>query len=291
MKVSIIIPVRNDQRISECIEALLCQEYENYEIIVVENDSQQPLKSIIEKYPVKYVCDPIIGSYHARNTGIGLATNEIIAFTDADCIADKNWLGNIVSGFEGPSIGGVGGRTINKIEKNKVVQCQRNIQLRDGLAHLSHIFPAPFAPTCNVAYRLDVLKKLQGFDNDFFSGGDVDMSWRMSLLGYKLNYARSAIIHFGCRTTFRDYYRQYYNYGKGHALLFKKYKQYSKKKMVICPYSSNLLVKSLKMMLRGIFHGERGNYYYHYWLGCVESFALIAGGIVGSIKNKVVFSS
>lgn len=291
MKVSVIVPVRNEARVSDCIEALLYQDYDDFEIIVVENDSRELLKDTIKKYPVKYVCDPIIGSYHARNTGISLAENEIVAFTDADCVADKTWLKNLVSGFDDASIGGIGGKNINKIEQNKVVQSQRNIQLSDGLSHLSHIYPAPYAPTCNVAYRLCVLEELQGFDTDFTSGGDVDISWRMSLLGYKMGYSSSAIVFFGCRTTVLDYYRQYYHYGKGHTLLFKKYKQYSKRMTIICPYSSRLFVKSLKMLMIGLIHRENGIYFMKYWLGCVEAVALFFGGIVGSIKNKVVFSS
>lgn len=292
MRVSVVVPVRNDKNICKCIEALLNQDFDDaYEVIIVENGPEQCLKDIIKRYSVKYVCEPIVGSYQARNTGIEMAKYEIVAFTDADCITEKQWLKQIVNGFVDDSIGGVAGKTINMKEDNVVVACQRNITRGEGFQYLPHIFPAPFAATCNVAYRLSVLDELKGFDSDFKSGGDVDIAWRMSLLGYSLGYAPLAIVHFGCRKTIKAFYKQFFTYGKGHTLLFKKYKKYTGKRMVINSYSFKLISRSTCGLLKGLLLCKGKSFLLSQWLGIVEGLALINGGIVGSFKNHVIFTT
>ncbi|MDO5315046.1 MAG: glycosyltransferase [bacterium] len=292
MKASVIVPVKNDSRIDQCIEALLNQEFsDDYEVIIVENGPEQLLKDVVKSYPVTYAYEPILGSYRARNTGIKLVNNDIVAFTDADCLVEKQWLEQLIAGFTEDSIGAVSGKNLNKKENNPVVLCQRNISIGEGVQYLSHIYPAPFAPTCNVAYRLSVLKELNGFDEEFKSGGDVDIAWRMSMLGYSMGYAPQAIVYFGCRTTVKAYYKQYFVYGKWHALLFKKYRKYTGKRMVINSYSIKLVAKSIFGLLKGIFLFKGKFFVLSHWLGLAEGVALINGGIAGSIKYHVLFTT
>ena len=94
--VSVIVPVYNDgQRIGKCIEALLIQTYPqaHFEIIIVDNGSNDNTRSVIEEHPVKLLVeDRIQSSYAARNKGIKNAKGEVIAFTDADCIPAPDWI-------------------------------------------------------------------------------------------------------------------------------------------------------------------------------------------------------
>ena len=90
MKISVIVPVRNNEEmIGDCIESLLAQDYpkEDYEIIVVDNNSTDKTTDIIKKYPVKYLHEEKTGRGIARNTAVKTAFGEIIAFTDSDYIA------------------------------------------------------------------------------------------------------------------------------------------------------------------------------------------------------------
>ena len=101
--VSVIVPVYNrGEAIGKCIKSLLAQEYpkKKLEIIIVDNNSNDKTKDTIKKYPVKYLLEKEKGSYAARNKGIEHAKGEIIAFTDSDCIADKQWVSCLAEGFE-----------------------------------------------------------------------------------------------------------------------------------------------------------------------------------------------
>ena len=94
-KVSVILPARNEEDfIEKCLNSLADQDYENYEIIVVDDRSQdntgQIIKKIAEKNPkiIYVLADPKpekwIGKNWACFEGFKRANGELLLFTDAD---------------------------------------------------------------------------------------------------------------------------------------------------------------------------------------------------------------
>ena len=116
---SVIVPVYNgESMIAECIESLLSQDYpkDKYEIIVVDNNSNDHTPDIVKKYPVKYTMETRIqSSYAARNTGVKYAEGEALIFFDADQIATQNWLKNLMQEWTQKQYGAFGGRAVNII--------------------------------------------------------------------------------------------------------------------------------------------------------------------------------
>ena len=96
--VSVVIPVFNDaERLRLCLSALAQQTYarSRFEIIVIDNGSDDlvPVKDLVAVYDnATLAVESLPGSYAARNRGLELAKGEAIAFTDADCIPDPDWL-------------------------------------------------------------------------------------------------------------------------------------------------------------------------------------------------------
>ncbi len=102
-KVSVIIPVFNEEKyIQKTLNAIIAQDYKNYELIIVNNASTDATDSII-KYFIQSVPTSISiiyqteyrqGTNYARECGRRLATGDIIAMLDADCIPDYFWVSN-----------------------------------------------------------------------------------------------------------------------------------------------------------------------------------------------------
>lgn len=112
--ISVIIPAYNEEKyIGACLQSVVNQDFpkEKYEIIVVNNNSTDKTKEIVQKnFPkVKIIDELKKGVVFARITGINQAKGEIIVFTDADAIAPKNWLSNYYKEFSDPKVVGAGG--------------------------------------------------------------------------------------------------------------------------------------------------------------------------------------
>ena len=232
--ISVIVPVYNAERtIGVCIESLLRQDYpkDKYEIIVVDNGSKDGTRGIVEMFKVQYFCEPARGSYAARNAGIKQAKGDILAFTDADCVADKDWLKEGAAAFADESTGCVAG-AIKAFKPETYVE-----KYLDGMQMLSQEESSkffgflPYAQTANAFYRADVFKEIGLFEGGWISGGDTDLSWRMQLkTKYKIDFADKSIIYHKHRSTANELFRQAMKNGEGNALLYKKYPQHLQKR-------------------------------------------------------------
>ncbi len=108
IKISVIICTYN--RANSLEDTLYCltkQSYKhnNWELIVVDNNSNDNTKDIINKYKkilpnLTYQFEPKQGLSHARNLGIKSAHGEIIAFTDDDVLPETDWLYQIINNME-----------------------------------------------------------------------------------------------------------------------------------------------------------------------------------------------
>lgn len=107
-KVSIILPARNEENfIERCLCSLLNQDYDNYEIVAIDDRSDDMtgsiIKKIAEKNPkVKYVlAEPKPGKWMGKNwacvEGYKKSTGELLLFTDADTYHKSNSISLAVS--------------------------------------------------------------------------------------------------------------------------------------------------------------------------------------------------
>lgn len=106
--VSVLVPFHNSEKhIASCIEALLSQNSigSPVELLFIDNGSSDGSANIVRRYPeVQLLDEKTPGAYAARNRGLRSAQAPLIAFTDADCVADEDWLSRIVATMENPEV-------------------------------------------------------------------------------------------------------------------------------------------------------------------------------------------
>ncbi len=101
MKISVVIPVYNEEDYLEaCLKSLENQIEKPFEIIVVDNNSDDKSMEIARKFGVKIIKEPRQGITHARNAGFNVAKGDIIARTDADTRVPPDWTKRIREAFE-----------------------------------------------------------------------------------------------------------------------------------------------------------------------------------------------
>ena len=195
--VSVIVPTYNDQAgVNKCLEALMAQSYprDRYEIIVVDNNSEPPISLKNETgSDVQLVWCGTVGSYAARNQGIGDSRGEILAFTDADCVPECEWITNGVNALiEGGSNCVVGGEILFVEKKSK-----RAIELYQyiiGFLQEANIKERQFSATANEFSYRSQFDTIGPFNANLLSGGDREWCFRATEHGAKIIFCEQAVV-------------------------------------------------------------------------------------------------
>jgi glycosyltransferase involved in cell wall biosynthesis len=93
-RISVIIPNHNGSRtIGKCLEALFSSDYDNFEVLVVDDASGDNSVAIIQRFPCRLVTlDSHAGASKARNTGARVGSGDLLFFIDADCVVERDTL-------------------------------------------------------------------------------------------------------------------------------------------------------------------------------------------------------
>ncbi|MDM9383330.1 glycosyltransferase [Chlorogloeopsis sp. ULAP01] len=232
-KVSLVIPIYNGEAdLPELINCLLAQTYPNQrlEYLLVDNNSSDRtpviLQEIAEKFPSLIHIEnenQIQSSYAARNKGIRTATGEIIAFTDADCRPQPEWLEVLIAPFMNLDIAIVVGEITSLSPKNLLEKFAERQETLSQKHTLTHKF-CPYGQTANLAIRRQALQKVGLFRPYLDSGGDADICWRIQQENIgRLEFAPGAIVQHRHRNTLKELESQWRRYGRSNRYLHELY--------------------------------------------------------------------
>ena len=220
---SVIIPARDAGRtLGACLDAVAAQmAAPAHEVIVVDDASVDHTPQLAQSHPAvtRVIAGPGHGSYAARNAAAALATGELLAFTDSDCVPDSGWLAAGVHAIErGADL--VGGEVVAVVADgppNAWERYDRAVYLRQD-----ELVRERFAATANLFVRREVVDDLGGFDASLRSGGDYEFGQRATGAGYRLVYAPEASVVHRPRASLRETWRLHRRLGAGWAALARK---------------------------------------------------------------------
>ena len=211
MNYSVIIPAYNASKtIKECIKAIIPQLTNGDELIIIDDGSTDNTKEIVKSFKViKYIKINNSGPAIARNTGAKIAKNDIIIFIDSDCIAQKDWLKEMILPFKKKKILGVQGAYKTNQESIIARFEQIDIEYRYiGLKTASNKGMLDWIGSYSAAFKRREFLKLGGFDENFpiASGEDPEFSFRLAKIG-KLIFNEKAIVYHTHPATLKKYLR------------------------------------------------------------------------------------
>lgn len=182
MEISVIVPCRNEERhVAQCLEALLGQRFPagEYEILLADNMSTDRTVEIAGRYPgVKVIREEKLSSYAARNAAAREARGRILAFTDADCEADPDWLETIAGAMrDDRTVLVLGARRFARagVVLNAVADYETE---RARLIYEQHDPRIYYAYTNNLAVRREAFDRCGPFV-EIARGGDVVFASRV----------------------------------------------------------------------------------------------------------------
>lgn len=225
-KISIIIPVRelNDYLRKETVPAILKQEYQDFEIIIL------PDKDTKEELPESKIIStwPKTGPADKRDIGARNAKGEILGFLDDDSYPKKNWLKNAVGIFEeNDEVAAVCGPALTPPSDNLYQKASGYVWstwLGSGGAGtyrcaISYQKEVDDYPTVNFLVRKEDFFKVGGFDSHFWPGEDTKLCYDLVYkLRKKIIYDPRVLVHHHRREVFGPHLRQISRYAihRGH---------------------------------------------------------------------------
>jgi glycosyltransferase involved in cell wall biosynthesis len=216
-KVSVIVCTYNAaEDLRNCLASLSEQEYQNIEIIVVNDASTDGSAEVLENCSISNLSvvhnEQNLGVAGSRNAGIQHEQGEIIAFTDADCIADRRWIAELVKGFDEENVVAVGG-SVETTEPTNIWELTTKghdfVSSEEGFV--------TYIIGCNMSFLSGLFEK-QSFDAELKYGYEETLLCdRVIEDGNKIYYRPQARVYHKHRTTLPALFRRKYLLGVSSA--------------------------------------------------------------------------
>ena len=221
--VSVIVPAYNEERVIEgTIRSLLNSDYDKFEIIVVDDGSQDRTSEVVREHfadesLVRLFTVPNAGKASALNFGLRYAQGDIVVALDADTQFPAETIRALARRFVDPEIGAVAGNAkvgnrINIVTRWQALEyiTSQNMDRR-AFASLNCITVVPGAVG---AWRRELIEQCGGFSSDTLAE-DQDLTLRIRKLGFKIGYEERAIGWTEAPDKLRMLARQRFRWGYG----------------------------------------------------------------------------
>ncbi len=214
----------------ELLAGLVNQKIKDFEVVIVEDGSQNPCKDVVERYKdrldICYLWKENGGPSAARNMGVEACHGEYVLILDSDCVIPEGYLTAVEAeldrepcdAFGGPDRANAAFTPLQKAVNYTMTSFFTTGGIRGGKKKLDKFYPRSF----NMGMQTSVYKQLGGF-SDMRFGEDIDLSYRVFENGYSCRLFPDAWVWHKRRTDFRKFFRQVVNSGIARINLTKRH--------------------------------------------------------------------
>lgn len=256
---SVIVPVYNRIcEVDDLVESLLAQTDRDFELVICEDGSTEPCKSIIDNavefrgLNAKYFYKGNEGRSIARNYAMERAEGDYFIFFDSDCVIPPDYFATLkreldkhpLDCFGGPDAAHESFTDVQKAINYSMTSFLTTGGIRGGKVQLEKFTPRTF----NMGFSRRVYDTVGGF-REMFSE-DIDMSTRIRQAGFSIGLIREAKVWHKRRVDFRKFFRQVYVFGMSRITLKLLYPDSLK---IVHLLPAMFVIGSVAMILLGIF--------------------------------------
>jgi cellulose synthase/poly-beta-1,6-N-acetylglucosamine synthase-like glycosyltransferase len=193
---SVVVPHYNDAiRLRACLASLEDQTLSRarYEVIVADNGTPGGIADVVSRFPrVRFVEESRKGAAHARNAAIAVAGGAVLAFIDADCVAEPAWLEEGVRALEHADL--VGGAIRVTAREHDAPTPVELFEMMFAFRQQQYVEKQKFAVTANLFAKRTIFDVVGGFRDGLPE--DTDWCWRAGASGYAIRFApRARVAH------------------------------------------------------------------------------------------------
>lgn len=210
----IVLNYNGEKYISQCVKSVLKSDYDNFELIVVDNNSSDHSIEIVEREfsdnRIKIIkSDKNLGFAGGNNLGAEHAKGKYFVFLNIDTIVDSHWISELVSVMEADDTIGAAQPKLLSLDDKTIFDSAgdymdffANSFRRGGdwqekdtgqYDSVHEIFSARGAA---LVTRKDIVEKIGLFDIDYFMDfEDIDFCWRLRLFGFRVMFVPKSIVY------------------------------------------------------------------------------------------------
>lgn len=186
--VTVVVASYNGERfLQETLESLLAQDFDSFEVVVVDDGSVDRTAEIAQSFPVRYIHQENAGLPAARNAGVAVARGTFIAFLDDDDLAPPDKL-SVQAGYllEHPDVGCVLGRQDWIFEEGIEPPKLQRDPIYGELGGI---------PMASLMMRRHLLDSIGGFDPSYRYAEDRDLFVRLRENGIEVVVLPEIVLH------------------------------------------------------------------------------------------------
>jgi cellulose synthase/poly-beta-1,6-N-acetylglucosamine synthase-like glycosyltransferase len=222
--ISVVIPAYNEaETLPLCLQALAQQDFtaSDFEVVVVDDGSTDDTARLAQDAGARVLTQANAGPAAARNAGIAAARGNLVLLTDADCEPVADWISQMAAPLADPAVAGVKGSYLTR--QREVVARLAQCEFEERYDRLEQLPSIDFVDSYAAAFRAAVLQQAGAFDPAFprANNEDVDLSYRLDRLGYRLVFNRRAAVYHRHVATWPAYMRLKFRRGYWRILTLK----------------------------------------------------------------------
>lgn len=293
---TVLVCVKDDWRIMRLLQSLQRQTVPatEYRAVVVTTGRERYGDQLTSfDFSVESVESPEHRLAAARNRGLRRVETELVLTTDADCVAAPDLVEQVIASFDSAAqdVAGIGG-AIGKYAADTAVR-RYGITINDGQAKLQYLpaSPLPYITGAHASFRTAALRDIGGYDERFSCGEDVDICYRLGLVGSRLEVNPCAKVFHEDRATLLGHFQRFRWYAVDQALLFAIYRGGAGRRAYVNPYPWRRAADALRSLADGLPAFVRGDMTEAAAAAVTlaEAAGVLAGDVEGSMRHRVLY--
>lgn len=207
--ISVVIPHLNQPAmLGRCLDSLAVGSRRPDEVLVVDNGSAELPHAVCDRPGVRLLQEAEPGPGPARNRGVAAARGDVVAFIDADCLADPGWLAAAEHALADPSAGILGGDVRIALRDPSRMTALEAYESEYAYRMDRYIAREGYTGTGNLVVRRAILAEVGPFCG-LTMAEDRDWGQRATRAGHRIRFVPEMRVYHPARDSFADIFTKW----------------------------------------------------------------------------------
>jgi GT2 family glycosyltransferase len=281
---SVVVASYNSKRtIARCLSSLESQVTDgDFEVVVVDSSTDGTARVVEEEFPQVRLCRFSDRKYcgDARNIGVALARGDIIAFTDADCTADSQWVDEILKAHESSQLA-IGGAIANADPSGVVGWAAYFCEFSQWMPGTGPRWLDDIAGA-NMSYKKEAFGRYGPFLEGTYCS-DTDFHWRLGQDAHRLRFVPQIVVSHYSISSLREFMEHEFDHGRSFARVRIRGQGFSTPRRLAYVVLSPLI--PLRILLKVLLNNIRNRIYLPRF---IRALPLVVAGVLSWSAGEVV---